>query len=196
MRWTNGPPARRPRPRWRVGVLDADARSRGELSRLIEARGGRVVIDSPPHADSVDLLRRMEPDAVVLAADDSAPDSGAVAHPLTLDLSTAVVLLASPASARTLRSARAAGVMGVLLRPLRAQDVGPTLEIAIARFRELRRLRRALADRPVVEEAKAALMAREGLSEPAAFGWLRRRAMEQRIRIGEMARAVLGHDAR
>jgi response regulator NasT len=60
----------------------------------------------------------------------------------------------------------------------------------------LRRLRRALADRPVVEEAKAALMAREGLSEPAAFGWLRRRAMEQRIRIGEMARAVLGHDAR
>jgi AmiR/NasT family two-component response regulator len=47
-----------------------------------------------------------------------------------------------------------------------------------------------------VEEAKARLMAREGLSEPAAFGWLRRRAMEQRIRIGEMARGVLGHDAR
>lgn len=196
MRWMSGPPAPRLRPRWRVGVLDADARSRGELARLIEARGGQVVVDSPPRADSVDLLRRMEPDAVVLAADDSASDSGAAAQPLALDLSTAVVLLASPASACTLRSARASGVMGVLLRLLRAQDVGPTLEIAIARFRELRRLRRALADRPVVEEAKAALMAREGLSEPAAFGWLRRRAMEQRIRIGEMARTVLGHDAR
>jgi response regulator NasT len=191
MRWTNSQPARRPRPRWRVAVLDADARSREELSRLIEARGGQVVVDSPPRADSVDLLRLM-----VLAADDGANDSGAATHPLGLDLSTAVVLVASPASARTLRSARAAGVMGVLLRPLRAQDVGPTLEIAIARFRELRRLRRALADLPVVEEAKAALMAREGLSEPAAFGWLRRRAMEQRIRIGEMARSVLGRDAR
>ncbi|HEY7654094.1 MAG TPA: ANTAR domain-containing protein [Methylomirabilota bacterium] len=179
-----------------MGILDADARSRGELSRLIEARGGQVVVDSPPRADSVDLLRRMEPDAVVLATDDGASDSGVTAHPLGLDLSTAVVLLAGPASPRALRFARAAGVMGVLMRPLRAGDVGPTLEIAIARFRELRRLRRALADRPVVEQAKAALMAREGLSEPAAFGWLRRRAMEQRIRIGEMARSVLGNDAR
>lgn len=153
-----------------------------------------MVIDCPVRADSVDLLRRMEPDAVVLAADDGAADP-ADERPLPLDLSTAVVLLASPASARTLRSARAAGVMGVLLRPLRAQDLAPTLEIAIARFRELRRLRRALADRPLVEAAKARLMAREGLSEPAAFGWLRRRAMEQRIRIGEMARSVLGPDA-
>jgi AmiR/NasT family two-component response regulator len=34
-------------------------------------------------------------------------------------------------------------------------------------------------------------MARDGLSEPAAFGWLRRRAMEQRVRIGDVARSVL-----
>lgn len=195
MRSTSQPRARRERPRWRVGVLDSDERSRGELSRLIEARGGLVVIDSPVRADSVDLLRRMEPDAVVLAADDGAGDP-AGERPLPMDLSTAVVLLASPASARTLRSARAAGVMGVLLRPLRAQDLAPTLELAIARFRELRRLRRALADQPLVEAAKARLMDREGLSEPAAFGWLRRRAMERRIRIGEMARSVLGPDAR
>lgn len=154
-----------------------------------------MVIDSPPRPDSVDLLRRMEPDAVVLAAEDG-PREGSVDEALSRDLSTAVVLVTSEASARTLRSSRAAGVMGVLMRPLRSQDVVPTLEIAIARFRELRRLRRALADRPVVEEAKAHLMAREGLSEPDAFGWLRRRAMEQRIRIGEMARCVLGRDAR
>lgn len=198
MRWTSGPTGsrRRIRPRWRVGVLDGDARSRAELARVIEARGGQVVVDSPPRADSVDLLRRMEPDAVVLATEDG-PREGSVDEALTLELSTtAVVLVTSEASARTLRSSRAAGVMGVLMRPLRSQDVGPTLEIAIARFRELRRLRRALADRPVVEEAKARLMARDGLSEPDAFGWLRRRAMEQRIRIGEMARSVLGRDAR
>jgi response regulator NasT len=81
--------------------------------------------------------------------------------------------------------------MGVLLRPLRPEEVGPTLDIAVARFRELRRLRRALADRPVVEQAKACLMTRDGLSEPAAFGWLRRRAMERRVRIGDVARSVL-----
>ena len=154
MRRTNGSRANRERPRWRVGILDSDSRARVEVARLIEAGGGMVVVDSPPRPDSVDLLRRMEPDAVVVAAD-------------------------------------APGVMGVLLRPLRPEEVGPTLDIAVARFRELRRLRRTLADRPLVEEAKLRLMTRDGLSEPAAFGWLRRRAMERRVRIGDVARSVL-----
>jgi AmiR/NasT family two-component response regulator len=37
-------------------------------------------------------------------------------------------------------------------------------------------------------------MALDGLSESAAFGQLRRRAMEQRIRIGDVARLVLALD--
>jgi len=67
MRRTIGTRARRPRPRWRVGVLDSDSRSRGEVSRSIEERGGLVVVDSPPRADALELVRQMEPDAVVLA---------------------------------------------------------------------------------------------------------------------------------
>lgn len=191
MRRTSGPRPNRTQPRWRVGVLDSDSRLRVEVTRLIEAAGGMVVIDAPPRADSVDLLRRMEPDAVVVGADDVMHQRGAVPRPHGLDLPAAVVLLASALRARTLRPAHAPGVMGVLLRPLRPEEVGPTLDIAVARFRELRRLRRALADRPVVEQAKARLMTRDGLSEPAAFGWLRRRAMERRVRIGDVARGVL-----
>ena len=150
-----------------------------------------VLVDSPPRPDSVDLLRRMEPDAVVVGADDVMNQRGAVPRRHAFDLPAAVVLLASAVRARTLRAAQAPGVMGVLLRPLRPEEVGPTLDIAVARFRELRRLRLALADRPVVEQAKARLMTRDGLSEPAAFGWLRRRAMERRVRIGDVARSVL-----
>lgn len=181
----------RQQARWRVGVLDSDSGSRVEVARLIEAGGGMVVVDSPPRQDSVDLLRRMEPDAVVVAADDVMNQHGAVPRQDALDLPGAVVLLASAVRARTLRVAQAPGVMGVLLRPLRPEAFSPTLDIAVARFRELRRLRRALADRPIVEQAKAHLMSRDGLSEPAAFGWLRRRAMERRVRIGDVARSVL-----
>ncbi len=194
MRWTTGSRVRRPRPRWRVGVLDSDSRSREEVSRSIEERGGVVVVDSPPRADSLELVRRMEPDAVVLAAEDEMDQADALTGRLALGASAPVVLLTSAASTRTLRIARASGVMGVLLRPRRPLEVAPTLDLAIARFRDLRRLKLALADRPVVEQAKARLMSREGLSEPAAFGWLRRRAVERRVRIGEIARTVLGRD--
>jgi response regulator NasT len=150
-----------------------------------------VVVDSPPRPDSVALLRRMDPDAVVLAADDGVYQQGDRVKRPELDLPAAIVLLVRATGGLGLRVARAPGVMGVLLRPLRAEDIGPILDIAVARFRELRRLRRALADRPVVEEAKARLMARDGLTEPDAFGWLRRRAMERRVRIGDVARSVL-----
>jgi response regulator NasT len=86
-----------------------------------------------------------------------------------------VVLVTGPASAGALMPGRIAGV---------------------ARFRELGRLRRVLADRPVVEAAKARLMARDGLSEAAAFGWLRRGAMERQMRMGEVARTVPGGEGR
>jgi response regulator NasT len=151
-----------------------------------------VVVDAPPRPDTVALVRRLEPDAVVVGADDLVAARGGTMSRPDLDLPAAVVLLASAVKARALRPARTPGVMGVLVRPVRPEDVEPTLDIAVARFRELRRLRRALADRPVVEEAKARLMARDGLSEPTAFAWLRRRAMERRVRIGDVARSLLG----
>jgi len=164
MRRTIGSRPGRGRPRWRVGILDSDSRARTEVARLIEAGGGMVVVDSPPRPDSVDLLRRMEPDAVVVAADDVMNQRGAAPRPPVLELPAALVLLASATRVGTLRATDAPGVMGVLLHPLRAEEVGPTLDIAVARFRDLRRLRRNLADRPVVEEAKARLMTRDGLS--------------------------------
>ena len=179
--------------RWRIGVLDSNPRSRAEVSRLIESGGATVVIDAPPRSGNVELLRRLAPDAVVLAAEDAMRDGDPLGGVLPPDLPTPVVLVSGRATATALGWARIAGVMGMLLRPLRPEEL--RLEIAIARFRELRRLRRVLADRPVVEAAKARLMSRDGLSEAAAFGWLRRRAMEQRMRMGEMARAVLACDA-
>jgi AmiR/NasT family two-component response regulator len=187
--------ARRGRPRWRVGVFDSNARSRAEVARLIESRGAAVVVASAPRFDSVALLCRMAPDAVVLAAEDAMRADRALDR-RPLDVHAPVVLVADPTTAGTLEPARMAGVMGLLLTPLRPEEVRPTLEVAIARFRELRRLRRVLAERPVVEAAKARLMARDGLSEPAAYGWLRRRAMDERVGMGEVARGVLERDAR
>jgi response regulator NasT len=183
------------RTRWRIGVLDSNARSRADVARLTESDGATVVVDSPPRPDCVALLRRLAPDAVVLAAEDAVQEGGTLGDVLPVDLLAPVVLVSGPATAGALEPARILGVMGVLLRPLRREELRPTFEIAIARFRELRRLRRVLADRPVVEAAKARLMSRDGLSEAAAFGWLRRRAMEQRMRMGEVARAVLACDA-
>ena len=149
-----------------------------------------VVVDSPPRPDSVALLRHTEPDVLLLAADDEPHQRRDPTRP-PFEMSMAIVILANATGGLPRRAARAPGITGVLLRPLRPEQVGATLDIAVARFRELRRFRRALKDRPVVEEAKRLLMAQQGLSEPAAFGLLRKRAMDGRVSIGEVARRVI-----
>jgi response regulator NasT len=191
MRETRRGARRADRARWRIGVLDSDPRARAAISRLIESDGATVVVDAPPRSDSVALVRHLEPDAVVLAAEDAVRGEDGADGGLTAALAAPVVLMTGPARSGAAGLARIAGVMGVLVTPLRREALRPTLEIAIARFRELERLRRVLADRPVVEAAKARLMARDRLSEADAFGWLRRTAMERRLRLGEVARAVL-----
>src|SRR5258707_12455740 len=59
------------RTRWRIGVLDSNPHSRAAVSRLIESRGATVVVEAPPRSESVALLRRLAPDAMVLAAEDA-----------------------------------------------------------------------------------------------------------------------------
>ena len=88
-------------------------------------------------------------------------------------------------------SVRATGVMAFLLKPLRAAELAPVLDLAVARFRETRELRRTLEDRKVIERAKGRLMARYQLTEDEAFRRLRRAAMDSRRPMVEIARALL-----
>ncbi|PYO22256.1 MAG: response regulator, partial [Candidatus Rokuibacteriota bacterium] len=87
--------------------------------------------------------------------------------------------------------ARAAGVMGYLLKPLRPAELAPALDLAIARFAETRQLKQTLEGRKVIERAKGTLMARLGLTEDEAFKRLRRAAMDSRKPMVEVARALL-----
>lgn len=81
--------------------------------------------------------------------------------------------------------------MAYLLKPLRPAEVAPTLDLAIARFAETRRLRETLEGRKIIERAKGALIARGGLTEDEAFRRLRRTAMDSRRSMVDVARAVL-----
>ena len=81
--------------------------------------------------------------------------------------------------------------MSYLLKPLRAAELAPVLDLAVARFGETRDLRRSLEERKIIERAKGRLMARYQLSEDDAFRRLRRAAMDSRRPMVEIARALL-----
>jgi AmiR/NasT family two-component response regulator len=182
-------------PRWRVGVVDDHERSRAALRAAVWTAGGEIAGEAVRRADAVDLVQRWRPDVVVLAVGLPDGDGVEVARELSGATAVPVVLFTSHSDEGLATRAREAGVMAFLLKPLRAAEVAPTLDLAIARFAEARALRRTLEERKLVERAKGALMARFSLSEEEAFRRLRRAAMDSRRPMADIARALLVSEA-
>jgi response regulator NasT len=117
------------------------------------------------------------------------------AHPLP------VILLTSHFDAVTIERAKRAGIMGYLVKPLRGSELAPAIELAIAHFEEfiaLRKendnLKKTLEARKIIERAKGILMANQGLSEADAFALIKRKSMDMRKPMAEIAQALVLSD--
>jgi response regulator NasT len=180
----------KPDPRWRVAILDDHERSRAALRAAVWAAGGEVIGEAVRCADALGLVRRTSPDVVVCAVGLPDGDGVEVARQVT-DTGCPVVLFTSHTRQDLVDRANSAGVMSYLLKPLRAAELAPVLDLAVARFGETRALRRSLEERKLIERAKGRLMTRYQLSEDEAFRRLRRAAMDSRRPMVEIARALL-----
>jgi len=186
---------RNERPRWRVAILDADSSSRAVLRAAVEDAGGVVAVEAPLRLDAVAVMKQTRPDVVIMAPSLSGTREPALMPRITAEVDCPAVLFTRDTDQTVVKQANRAGVMGFMLKPLRAAEVGPTLDLALARFREIRRLQQARAERPIVDQAKGKLMSDRHLSEAEAFRWLRRHAMDSRQRLGDVAREVLAGEA-
>jgi two-component system, response regulator PdtaR len=176
--------------RWRVLIVDDHERSRQALRAAIWAARGEVAGEATRAADALGLVRHVRPDVAIVAVGLPDGDGVPVAAEIAVE-EVPVVLFTSRTGDALVERARAAGVMAYLLKPLRAPELAPTLDLVIARFRETRALAQRLEERKVIERAKGALMSRYGLTEEDAFRRLRRAAMDSRRPMIEVARALL-----
>lgn len=178
-------------PRWRVAIVDDHPRSQSELRDAICAAGGSVVAVSGAAREAAELIARTRPDVAIFAVGLAGGDGIEAAAAVMAVTLCPIVLLTGHREDDLIRRAARAGVMGYLLKPLRPEELPPALDLAIARFAEIRELRERLAARKLIERAKGVLMTRQGLTEDEAFRALRRAAMDRRRSIAEIAEAVL-----
>jgi response regulator NasT len=97
-----------------------------------------------------------------------------------------------------IRAAVESGVGAYVVDGLRKERVKSILDMAVSRFNafsqlrdELERAKQELEDRKTVERAKGILMKERGLSEEAAYGLLRKAAMNENRRVAEVAQSVV-----
>ena len=186
------------RPRWRVLIIDDHAPSRTDVAEAVTAQGGQVVGNGSRVEDAVRLVDLHGPDVAVLAFGLGDGDGVEAARQVMSARPCALVLLTSRTDAGVAAQAAAAGIGGFLAKPLRAEELGPALDLAVSHFRDLeavRRenesLRRKLESRRLIDRAKALLIERLNLTEPEAHRRIQKVAMDTRRTMVDVAQSVL-----
>jgi len=172
---------------FRIAVLDTEPVSREQLVGAVAEVGIEVRVKGPLRQNVVALIRATGCDAALVGMD----DPGRREIRLTPAIDCPLLLCSSNTGPETAIVAQKIGAMAFLLKPIRPEQLVPTLAIATSLFREAQFLRRALVERKIIERAKGKLMEHQRTTEDAAFQWLRQRAMDTRTRIADVAREVL-----
>jgi response regulator NasT len=184
-------------PAWRIAVIDDHVPSR-TVVRSTLAAAGAIVTEADTAAAGLEMVEGLRPDAVVLAIGLPDRDGVDVAIRIMEQAPCAIVLLTSRADGSVIERARLAGAMAYLVKPVRPEELAPAIELAIARFGEWRQasheaaaLRRALADRKLIERAKGLLMQRLAVGEHEAFRMMQKTAMDRRVSMADLATALV-----
>jgi two-component system, response regulator PdtaR len=109
-----------------------------------------------------------------------------------------IVLITSHCDDATIERAKGAGVMGYLIKPLRAEELRPTIELALSRFQQFislqeenSTLKETLETRKIIERAKGLLMEQRKLSEEQAYSLIKKASMNMRKPMVDVAQAIL-----
>jgi response regulator NasT len=183
---------------FRIIIADDESIIRMDLKEMLTNLGHLVVGEAGDGTSAVNLARELRPDIVIM--DIKMPDLDGIeaARILTEENIAPILLLTAYSQQELIERAKEAGVVGYLVKPFRESDIGPAIEIAIARFHELRSLgervedlEESLAARKAVDRAKGILMDTQRLSESEAFRKIQKMSMDTRKSMREIAEAII-----
>ncbi|MGH3909599.1 MAG: ANTAR domain-containing response regulator [Pseudonocardiaceae bacterium] len=182
----------------RVLVAEDDALIRLDLVEILSEEGYAVVGEAGDGEQAVELAERLRPDVIMMDVKMPKMDGIDAASIIAERRIAPVVILTAFSQRELVERARDAGAMAYLVKPFGRGDLVPAVELAVSRFRELTALETEVAGlaerletRKAVERAKGLLMARQALTEPEAFRWIQRNAMDRRTTMKAVAQAVI-----
>ena len=187
-------------PSRRVVIAEDEALIRMDLAEMLAEDGYDVVGQAGDGEKAVALARDLRPDLVVLDVKMPKLDGISAAQRIAEERIAPVVILTAFSQRDLVERARDAGAMAYLVKPFSKHDLMPAVEMAVSRFAELQMLEAEVADlterleaRKAVDRAKSVLQQQLRLSEPDAFRWIQKTAMDLRLSMRQVAEGVLTH---
>ena len=179
-------------------LIDTDEdRARALEEKLAESGFARVI-----RAGSLDMaatVERVRPDLVII--DMALPDRDTLEDIRTVSSASPVVMFAGTDDPAFAQEAIAAGVCSYNLSGVALQDVRPIMASAIALFKRYRHVETELAaakalldERRQIERAKAILMKNRKMTEPEAYRWLQKKAMNESRKLAQIVAEFVAED--
>ncbi len=182
----------------RLLIADDEPLIRANLRETLQEQGYLVVGEVGDGQSAVNLTRQLRPELVLLDVKMPHMDGITAATQINAERLAPVLLLTAYSSRELVEQARAAGVLGYLIKPVREAELMPLIEVTLARWteqvrrhNELVQLKDRLETRKLVDRAKGYLMDNQGLSEAEAFRKIQQLAMNSRKTMREVAQAIL-----
>ena len=168
------------------------------LQAHLEKLGYRVVGQAASSGEAIGMFRSHKPDLVLVDVRLDGADGIDLAARLLAERKCPMIIVSAFSDPDMIQRATAAGVYGYLLKPVSWEGLAAQISIAVARFEEQQKcqsenaqLCQNLEARKWADKAKAILMKRLNLDEPAAHRWLQVESQKRRITIADMARQLV-----
>ncbi|MCL2542095.1 MAG: response regulator [Nocardioidaceae bacterium] len=171
-----------------------------DLAEMLVEEGYDVVGQAGDGQKAVELAEELRPDLVILDVKMPVLDGIAAAESIAGRRIAPVVMLTAFSQRDLVERAREAGAMSYLVKPFTQSDLVPAIEMAVSRFGEIAQLESEVADltdrletRKAVDRAKGILQEQLSLTEPEAFRWIQKTAMDLRMSMRQVAEGVVSH---
>ena len=182
----------------KIIIADDEALIRLDIKEMLLDAGNKVVGEANNGESAVAMVRKLQPDLVIMDVKMPQMDGLTAAKIITEEGLAPVLLLTAYSQKDIVAQAKSSGVLAYLVKPIREEQLFPAIEIAISRFAEIKALeaelgllKESLETRKLLDRAKGILMSVHGFSEQEAYRKLQQYSMNKRISIKELAEAVI-----
>jgi response regulator NasT len=184
--------------RLRILVIDEDPARADALLRSLADSGYETVGVIDPKEDLVAKVRDLSPDLIIVDMESPSRDTLEDMRRITADRPRPIVMFVDQSDETITAEAMRLGISAYVIDGLNPARVKPILDVAMARFAEFQKLRAELdqakmdlADRKLIERAKALLMKSRSIPEEQAHRLMQKLAMDQNQRLVDVARSIL-----
>ena len=182
----------------RVLIVDDESLIRMDLREIIESCGHEVVAEGTNGVEALALCKKHKPDIILMDVKMPELDGIEAARQIGFHHEAPVVLLTSYSQQDLIDKARDSGVYGYLIKPVREEQLVPTLEMALGRYKsdaqlreKMAELEQSLEDRKIIQKGTGILMELYSISEVEAYNRIRTLSMNKQISIIETCNLII-----